>query len=99
MAYATLGVPDHPAPGRSRRGALFRRLAVAPGRDVRVHRSNLWVMPFLIDRTRTAKPSLSPMVPTDGFAPLLSERGIAINKPIESRTDPPKTRAGIYSAS
>ena len=54
------------------------------------------VMPFLIDRTRTAKPSESAMSPPDCFVPLLSECGIAIQNPIDSCTNPPKTRAGIH---
>ena len=35
----------------------------------------------------------------DGFAPLLSECGIAITKQIDSSTDPLQTRAGILLAS
>ena len=47
--------------------------------------------------TRTAKPSESAMSPpADGFAPLLSELGLAIMKAIDSGTGLPQTRAGIH---
>ena len=72
------------------------KIRTAPKNGITQVARSLRVMTFLIERPRTAKPSESAMLPTDGFAPLLSECDIAIQKPIDSRTNPPKTRAGIH---
>ena len=98
-----VGVNGGSRPLRCRRGRRRGHSGVVPQwtepTNSETYSKNLYrAMPFLIQRTRTAKPSESAMSPTDGFVPLLSECGIAIHKPINSCTAALLCRAEIELA-